>query len=85
MPLAMAQATFRMPLPRTMLLTADGIVTIARLDAPDKITVLPALTTKPGSSVFGLDGKKHKNDIRLVGSHGANSIPVSSKILVYGM
>lgn len=66
-------------------LTADGIVTTARVDAPDKITVLQTLTTKPGSSVLGLDGKTYKIYVGSVDAQGANPIPGTSKILVYGM
>jgi DNA-binding beta-propeller fold protein YncE len=65
--------------------TADGAVTIVHVDAPNKITVLQTLNTKPGSSVLGLDGKTHKIYVGSVDVQGANPVPGTAKILVYGM
>lgn len=65
----------------------DGTLTIIHEDTPDKLTVVQTLKTKPGSSVLGLDGKTHKiyvGSADLTGA-GANPIPNSLKILIYGM
>jgi DNA-binding beta-propeller fold protein YncE len=67
----------------------DGTVTIIHEDAPDKITVLQTLKTKPGANVLGLDGKTHKiyvGSADFAGTGNAsNPIPGTSKILIYGM
>lgn len=66
---------------------ADGTLTILHQDAPDKLTVVQTLKTKPDSSVLGIDGKSHKiyvgtADFTRITS---NPIPNSLKIMVYGM
>lgn len=65
--------------------TADGTLTIAHVDAPDKITVLQTLKTKPGSALLGLDGRTHKIYVVTVDVQGSNPIPGTSKILVFGL
>ena len=68
---------------------ADGTVTIIHEEAPDKITALQTLKTKPGATVLGLDGKTHKiyvGSADFAGTGAApNPIPNTSKILVCGM
>ena len=81
--------------PGTMLAFAscgDGTVTIAREEAPDKLTVVQTLETQRGSRTMALDPKTHKIylaaakfEAPAAGERRGRMAPDSFKILVYGM
>jgi DNA-binding beta-propeller fold protein YncE len=75
----------------------DGTTTIAKEEAPDKLTAVQTLTTEPGARTMALDPRTHKIYLATA-KFGAQAepangerrrrppmIPGSFKILVYGM
>ena len=70
----------------------DGTVTIAREDAPDKLTVVQTLKTEPGARTMTIDPTTHKIylasakfDAPAAGQRRGKMVAGSFKILVYGM
>ncbi len=70
----------------------DGTVTIAREDAPDKLTVVQTLKTQPGSRTMTIDPTTHKiylaaakYEAAPAGQRRGKLIADSFKVLVYGM
>jgi DNA-binding beta-propeller fold protein YncE len=70
----------------------DGTLTIAREDAPDKLTVVQTLKTERGAKTMTIDPKTHKLyvpsakfDAPAPGQRRGTVVPGSFKILVYGM
>lgn len=70
----------------------DGTTTIAREDAPDKLTVVQTLKTERGARTMALDPKTHriylasaKFEAPAEGQRRGRMVANSFKILVYGM
>jgi len=73
----------------------DGHVTVARVDGPDKMTVVQTIDTSQGSKTMALDGVTHKvyvaaakpmpPDPSAPGGRGRGNDPNSFHVLVYGM
>ncbi|MBE3071600.1 MAG: YncE family protein, partial [Acidobacteria bacterium] len=74
---------------------ADGTVTIARADGPDKLTVIQTLTTQVRAKTMALDPRTHRIYVGVAefttptGPDGKPGRPVvvpnTLKVLVYGM
>lgn len=58
---------------------ADGTVTIAHEDSPEKLSVVQSLKTEPGAKTMTLDPKTH----RIYLGAGSRNAPNSFKILVF--
>jgi DNA-binding beta-propeller fold protein YncE len=71
----------------------DGTVTIAHEDAPDKLTVVQNLKTKPRAKTMAIDPTNHKIYLSTAtfpataaGGRGRpQAVPGSFRVLVYGM
>ncbi len=70
----------------------DGTTTIAKEEAPDKLTVLQTLPTQRGSRTMALDPTTHKIylaaaqfEVPAQGEQRPRMVPGTFKILVYGM
>jgi YVTN family beta-propeller protein len=70
----------------------EGTTTIAREDAPDKLTVVQTLTTERGARTMTLDPATHKIylasakfEAPAAGERRGKIVPGTFKILVYGM
>ena len=75
----------------------DGMTTIAKMDAPDKLTIAQALSTRRGARTMALDPATHKIYLATVDyesqedqPEGAPAkrprmIPNTFKVLVYGL
>ena len=71
---------------------ADGTVTIAHEDTPDKLRVVQTLETQRGSRTMTIDPKTHKIYLAAAkfeapaeGQRRGRMVPGTFKILVYGM
>jgi DNA-binding beta-propeller fold protein YncE len=70
----------------------DGTTTIAREEAPDKLTIVQTLQTQRGSRTMTIDPSTHKIylaaakfDAPVEGQRRGRMVPGTFKILVYGM
>jgi hypothetical protein len=70
----------------------DGTTTIAKEEAPDKLTVVQTLTTERGSRTMTLDPTTHriylasaKFEAPAEGQRRGRMVPGTFKILVYGV